>query len=117
MQSKRQLGLYYEEKARIFLCEKGLVFVTKNSISRLGEIDLIMQDDSCLVFVEVRYRKNDLYGDTQSTVTKVKQNKIIQAAYDWMQQQRIDIETKEFRFDVFAITGKNYNWIKNAFNC
>ncbi|WP_392552123.1 YraN family protein [Orbus wheelerorum] len=117
MQSKRQLGLYYEEKARLYLCEKGLVFLAKNSVSRLGEIDLIMQDDSCLVFIEVRYRKNELYGDAQSTITLVKQNKIIQAAYDWMQKQGIDIEIKEFRFDVFAVTGENYHWIKNAFSC
>jgi len=53
MQSKRQLGLYYEEKARIFLCNKGLAFVTRNSVSRLGEIDLIMQDHSCLVLVSI----------------------------------------------------------------
>ncbi|WP_392563142.1 YraN family protein [Orbus sturtevantii] len=117
MQNKRQLGLYYEEKAHCFLCKQGLTFLAKNHGSQLGEIDLIMQDHACLVFIEVRYRKNELYGDAQSTVTKKKQSKVIQAAYNWMQQQQIDIETKEFRFDVFAITGDNYCWIKNAFDC
>lgn len=115
MQTNRQLGQFYEELACIFLINQGLHLIAKNTLSRLGEIDLIMQDCFCLVFIEVRYRKNSLYGDAQSTVTISKQKKTIKAAYIWMQQQNIDIENCEFRFDVFATTGKNSEWIKNAF--
>lgn len=116
MTNRRQLGQYYEEQASLFLCKQGLSLIAKNSTSRLGEIDLIMQEQACLVFVEVRYRKNAIYGDAQSTVTAAKQQKIINAAYYWMQQQNIDIENSEFRFDVFAITSQKVNWIKNAFS-
>ncbi|WP_392560664.1 YraN family protein [Orbus mooreae] len=115
MENKRQLGKFYEEHACAFLTKQGLLLIAQNSISKLGEVDLIMQDDECLVFVEVRYRKNASYGDAQSTVTTAKQYKVIKAAYNWMQQKKIDIETSEFRFDVFAITGKESIWIKNAF--
>lgn len=116
MQNNRQLGESYEELACLFLINQGLRLVAKNTLSRLGEIDLIMQDRFCLVFIEVRYRKNGLYGDAQSTVTINKQKKIIKAAYIWMQQQNIDIENCEFRFDVFATTGNHSEWIKNAFS-
>ncbi|RKS86809.1 putative endonuclease [Orbus hercynius] len=116
MENKQQLGKYYEEQACQFLCQQGMRLVGKNSISRLGEVDLIMQDGMCLIFVEVRYRKNDVYGDAQSSITVVKQHKVINAAYSWMQKHDIDIETSEFRFDVIAITGRKLHWIKNAFS-
>lgn len=116
MQNKRELGQYYEDRACRFLCAAGLTLIAKNCILQLGEIDLIMQDGSCLVFVEVRYRQSELYGDAQSTITRSKQNKVIRAAYSWMQQQKIDIETQEFRFDVFATTGEYSHWLKNAFS-
>ena len=116
MLNKRQIGQYYEELACRSLCSKGLIFIAKNSQSRLGEIDLIMQDQSCLVFVEVRYRKNDLFGNAVSTITQAKQIKIIRAAYDWMSLQHINSESYEFRFDIFAFTGRETQWIKNAFS-
>lgn len=116
MLNTHNLGQYYEEQACRLLCAKGLQLIAKNSQSRLGEIDLIMRDDDCLVFVEVRYRKNALYGQAESSITKTKQHKIISTAYDWMQKQSIDSESCEYRFDVFAITGKSSKWIKNAFS-
>lgn len=116
MENKRKLGKYYEEYVSRYLTTQGLDLIAQNSVSRLGEIDLIMRDNSCLVFIEVRYRKNALYGDAQSTVTASKQHKVILAAYYWMQLQKIDVEQSEFRFDVCAITGKKFDWIKNAFS-
>lgn len=116
MLNKRKIGQHYEEQACHFLCANGLRLIDKNCQSRLGELDLIMQDGSCIVFVEVRFRANFLYGDAVATVTKNKQNKIIQATYDWMSKQKINSELCEFRFDVFAITGNDTQWIKNAFS-
>lgn len=116
MLDKRQLGQYYEALACHTLCSNGLKLIAKNSQSRLGEIDLVMQDQGCLVFVEVRYRKNDLFGNATSTITRAKQIKIIHAAYHWMFQQDINSELCEFRFDIFTFTGKDWQWIKNAFS-
>lgn len=116
MQSKRKLGAHFEEHVCDFLCGHGLRLIAKNKSSRFGEIDLVMQDGSCLVFVEVRYRKNALYGNAATTVSIAKQKKIIHAAYDWMLKQHIESESCEYRFDIFAITGKEYQWIRNAFS-
>lgn len=113
--TKRKLGDYYEHKASQFLQAKGLLLIEQNYQSRVGEIDLIMKDKTCLVFVEVRYRKHSLYGDAQSTVTTKKQQKVMNAALLWMQQQNLNSEAIEYRFDVFAITGKQSQWIQNAF--
>ncbi|MCT6867840.1 MAG: YraN family protein, partial [Gilliamella apicola] len=89
--------------------------IAQNSQYRLGEIDLIMRDKQCLVFVEVRYRKNANFGNAEMTVTSSKQNKIKQAAQLWMLSENMNIDDTEFRFDIFAITGKNQKWIINAF--
>lgn len=111
----KNIGKHYEQIACQFLIQQGLVFVAQNSQCRLGEIDLIMRDKQCFVFVEVRYRKNANFGEAETTVTPSKQAKIRQAAQLWMISNNLNIEETEFRFDVFAVTGKNQKWIINAF--
>lgn len=113
--NNKQIGKHYENTACQYLLKQGLLLIAKNSQYPLGEIDLIMQDKQCLVFVEVRYRKNANFGDAAMTVTLSKQTKIKQAAQLWMLSENLNIEDTEFRFDIFAITGKNQQWIINAF--
>ncbi|OCG14108.1 YraN family protein [Gilliamella sp. wkB292] len=113
--NNKQIGRHYENIACQYLLKQGLLLIAKNSQYPLGEIDLIMQDKQCLVFVEVRYRKNANFGDAAMTVTLSKQTKIKQAAQLWMLSENLNIEDTEFRFDIFAITGKNQKWIINAF--
>src|SRR3569833_1475171 len=50
---KSLLGQSAESRAPAFLKTQGLKLVARNWRSRFGEIDLIMQDDSTLVFIEV----------------------------------------------------------------
>ena len=111
----KQIGKHYENIACQYLLKQGLLLIAKNSQYPLGEVDLIMQDKQCLVFVEVRYRKNANFGDAAMTVTLSKQTKIKQAAQLWMLSENLNIEDTSFRFDIFAITGKNQQWIINAF--
>lgn len=113
--NKRKIGEHYEQVACQYLIAEGLTLLAKNSQYRLGEIDLIMQDKTCLVFVEVRYRKQANFGDAAATVTPKKQLKLIKAAQLWMMSQNLNLEETECRFDVFAITGKEFQWIINAF--
>ncbi|WP_218056551.1 YraN family protein [Gilliamella sp. wkB112] len=113
--NNKKIGDHYENIARQFLIKQGLILLSHNSHYRIGEIDLIMRDEECIVFIEVRYRKNANFGPAEITVTPNKQSKIKQAAQFWMLSQNLNIEETEFRFDVFAITGKKQQWIINAF--
>lgn len=113
--NKKQIGEYYENIACQYLIKQGLKPLAQNRQYHVGEIDLIMLDKRCLVFIEVRYRKNANFGHAEMTITPSKQNKIKQAAQLWMISQNLNIEETEFRFDVFAITGKSQQWIINAF--
>ncbi|OCF97895.1 YraN family protein [Gilliamella sp. wkB308] len=113
--NRKKIGELYENLACQYLLEQGLTLIAKNSQFRFGELDLVMRDKQCLVFIEVRYRKNAHFGHAEMTITPNKQNKIKQAAQLWMIAQNLNIEETEFRFDVFAITGKSQQWIINAF--
>lgn len=107
-----------EQLARSFLQQQGLHFITRNFRCKLGEIDLIMRDQQQLVFVEVRFRRNQRYGGAAASVTWHKQQKLRRAAQVYLQQQAL---AAACRFDVLCVgadtTGQMYcdNWIKNAF--
>lgn len=114
----QQIGQDAETIACHYLLTKGLKLVTRNFQCRLGEIDLIMQDKTHLVFVEVRYRRNQDFGTSSETITHFKQSKLLRAAHFYLQQNRLT-DKIPCRFDVVAITQAGaqpvLEWIKNAF--
>ncbi|EGQ9917194.1 TPA: YraN family protein [Vibrio parahaemolyticus] len=113
--SKRQIGNQYETLAKQYLQRQGLRFLDQNYLTKFGEIDLIFQQDETIVFVEVKYRKNDHFGSAAEMVTNAKMRKLIKTAQVWLCQQRT-INTIDYRFDVIAIhdSGRDINWIQNA---
>lgn len=103
--------------------KKGFKLIERNFHCRLGEIDLIMQDNKSLVFVEVRYRRNNNFGSGAESVTYTKQSKLIKTASVYL-QQHAKLNKYPARFDIVSITGFietdninniHFNWIENAF--
>lgn len=105
-----------------YLQARGLKPIERNFSCRQGEIDLIMRDRSTLVFVEVRFRKNNHFGGGLESITPAKQRKLRLAAELYLQQHQ---QYKNARFDVVSMS-KNYqtsdsrqaytfDWISNAF--
>lgn len=103
-----------EEAAARYLQGAGLVIEDRNYRCRLGEIDLIARDGNTLVFVEVRYRRNNRYGTAGATVDARKQRKLLATADSYLQQFKLECPC---RFDVVAIEGdaQNIQWIRDAF--
>ncbi|PPS64830.1 YraN family protein [Pantoea sp. BRM17] len=66
-------GAEHEQQARHYLERAGLKWVASNVRFRGGELDLIMRDADCWVFVEVRYRRDARYGGAAASVTRQKQ--------------------------------------------
>ena len=58
-----------------YLQQQGLKLLAKNYLGRRGELDLVMQENNTVVFIEVRYRKNDTFGGALESVTPGKQEK------------------------------------------
>ncbi len=97
----RELGLLAEEIAAAFFSSKGYTLLERNYRAPCGEIDLILQDDSQLVFVEVKARASDRYGLPQEAVTQKKQQQIIRTALWYMQHN--GLFGRNIRFDVLAV--------------
>lgn len=116
--SKRTRGKIAEEIAARYLEKQGLKLKEQNYNCKSGEIDLVMEDGAMLVFVEVRYRETDDYGDSLTSVTRSKQRKIIRAAKFYLLQHDL-FEKISCRFDVVSSSlSENPSeilWIKNAF--
>jgi len=111
-----QRGQWAEDYACQHLQQVGLRVLHRNYQCRWGEIDLIMQDHSTVVFVEVRYRRSQAYGGALDSITQHKQQKIIATAQHYLQQQT---QQPLCRFDVVVLTGAvqapTVRWIQNAF--
>ena len=113
-QPSNSQGVKSEKQALGYLTSQGLTLLCQNYYCRFGEIDLIMQEQETIVFIEVRYRKNNDFGGALASITKSKQNKIIKTAKHYLAQ----LEDEQYcRFDAIAIdeSTNTPQWIQNAF--
>ncbi|MFZ2727658.1 MAG: YraN family protein [Methylococcaceae bacterium] len=108
-----QRGKQAEQFAHDYLLSQGLLTIARNFRCPYGELDLIMREGQTLVIVEVRYRKNNLYGGALESITRTKQQRILTTTAFYLNQYNIDCP---IRFDVIAITANNQlQWLQNAF--
>ncbi|MDH4073886.1 MAG: YraN family protein [Gammaproteobacteria bacterium] len=117
--TRQQSGAAAERDARRYLEAAGLEFVAQNVRYRLGEIDLVMREGECLVFVEVRYRASSRFVAPLLTVDRHKERRITQAASLFLARNP-RYASSPARFDVIAIerapdghTG--IQWVRDAF--
>lgn len=111
--SRRARGFLYERRACRYLKTQGLRLIEQNFNCPLGEIDLIMQDKNCLVFVEVRYRKNPDPVSSLESIGFRKQQRLSKTALYYLKQHKLS--TQPCRFDVVGFDGLKLQWIKRAF--
>ncbi len=102
-----------------YLIQRGLKRLNQNYRCRMGEIDLIMQEGQYLLFIEVRYRKNDDFGGAKASITKEKQKKIRKVAEFYLKRFGQNAQSIFCRFDAVTVctvaTGLKIEWLKNAF--
>lgn len=108
-----------EELACQYLQDQGLRLLKRNFRTNRGEIDLIMQDKSCVVFVEVRFRRSSRYGSAEESISPGKCRRLNAAALAYLQQSPQGGNTQA-RFDAVAISPNNHqlgnfaiNWLQN----
>ena len=115
--STKRIGDAAEDEALQYLQTQGLRLVMRNYRTPGrggGEIDLIMQDqDTTLVFVEVRKRKSTRHGGTAASVGRVKQRRIVFAAQFYLLKL---CTLPPCRFDVVEVTPDGLAWHKAAFD-
>ena len=114
VKNKRKTGYEYECMAAEYLKAKGYHILMQNFYTKLGEIDIIAQEEDYIVFAEVKYRANGENGHPLEAVNTRKQQKIKKAAQYYLMKQGYCVE-KPCRFDVIGVLGEELIHIENAF--
>jgi len=114
---RQQFGKESESLAVRHLRKNGYKILEQNYRNKLGEIDIIAKEKGTLVFVEVKARKSELFGNPKWAVTPKKQRKISMVALYYLKATK---QTRvKARFDVISISSTADNprieIIKNAF--
>lgn len=103
--NRQQLGILGENLAAAALRARGYAILARRHRSRYGEIDVIAEDGACIVFVEVKLRTTDLFGEAFEAIPRWKQRRIITVAIDYL--SRHGLLDRPVRFDVAAIDERN----------
>src|SRR3989344_3350437 len=70
-----------EEIAAKYLLDKGYKIIERNFRKGYGEIDIIAIDKDTLVFIEVKTRTSNKFGDPLESITPWKLKSLIKTAY------------------------------------
>lgn len=111
----RKTGFKYEQLACEHLKNNGYKIIDTNYRIKQGEIDIIGIDENFICFIEVKYRKNNVSGFPEESVTLSKMKKICKVAEHYLYVNK-KIYQYQMRFDVVAIDDKEIRLYKNAFS-
>ena len=100
-----------ETLATQFLEQEGFVILERNYFARkLGEIDIIAQQDEVLHFIEVKSGKSDTF-DPVYNVTPAKLRKVINSAHYYLKVKQLDMA---FSIDALIVRGDEVEFIENV---
>lgn len=101
---RHHLGRVGERLAREHLERLGYCVVASNYRTRFGELDLIVCDDTWLVFVEVKTRRAGALESSLQAVSPEKCRRVRKMAAAWLVEAPERPRSRELRFDVVAVT-------------
>ncbi|MDP2642457.1 MAG: YraN family protein [Candidatus Peregrinibacteria bacterium] len=101
---KMWLGKTGEVIAEKFLIANNYKILQKNVYFREGELDIVAFEiiTQEIVFVEVKTRSSNLFGEPEESVTHEKKIKTLKAAINFLNLAR-EIRHKSWRIDVIAV--------------
>ena len=102
MAAHNELGKWGEDQAVEYLQRKGYTIIERDGKSGKRDLDIIAQDGNVIVFVEVKTRRNRLYGEPEESVDYHKLQNLQQAISHYVKFKHIH---QEIRFDIISIVG------------
>ncbi|AZR72358.1 YraN family protein [Anoxybacter fermentans] len=114
---KVELGRLGEKLARDYFLKAGYNILAENYRTPLGEIDLVVEKDKTIIFVEVRTRSTPSFGAPEESISRSKRERLIRLALQFCAHHYL--YSQNLRFDVIAISffdnEPKIEHIKNAF--
>lgn len=101
------IGNLGEDIARRYLEDKGYNFIEQNHRNKYAEIDLIMEHENALIFVEVKTRIGEQFGLPEDALNKKKINRLIRNAVMYAKNKKCD----NYRIDGVCIVLDEYRQI------
>jgi len=96
----QNLGKLGENIASEYLQNKGYLILETNFKANYGELDLITQENDTLVFVEVKTRIGNSFGEPEESILPHKMREVIKTAEFYMLKNNLSCD---WRLDVIAI--------------
>lgn len=104
MESTKNKGDEGEDIACSFLVKSGYLIKERNWHFSKYEVDIIAEHKNILVFVEVKFRSGNYFGEPEIFVSQKQKGNLIRVANFYI--NRIN-STLEARFDIIAIVKSN----------
>ena len=103
--NKRTFGSSSEQLAIKYLKSEGYLFLDRNNYFKGGEIDIIMQEDDFIVFVEVKSLGADRIITIYETLSQTKKRRLRNSINKWLLKNN-KLETP-WRLDFVGIVYDN----------
>jgi putative endonuclease len=100
----KEIGNQGEDKACDYFLKQGYTLLARNFRHGKAEIDLIFQQGTTVVFVEVKSRASRVFQQAELAVSKDQQRRIIYAANAFLSKLNPALDA---RFDCLGITTGN----------
>lgn len=102
MAAHNELGKWGEDLAAEFLKEKGYEILERDWKSGHHDLDIIAKDGRTLVIVEVKTRRNRIFGDPEEAIDYRKRQNLQSAINHYVKSHCF---YSQVRFDIISIVG------------
>ena len=101
MAAHNELGKWGENLAAEYLQDKGYEILERDWKSGHHDLDIVAKEDDTLVVVEVKTRRNRLFGDPEEAIDYKKRMSLQSAINHYVKAHRANT----VRFDIISIVG------------
>ncbi len=103
---RRRLGAAGERCARALYRALGCAILCGNYRTRFGEIDLVVRDGACLVFVEVKTRRPGSRYDPRASWLGGQRRRLERSALDYL--KRTELVKAPYRFELVEVVRSRF---------
>ena len=114
MKNTTAVGMQAEQLASRYLSKIGYKIIDRNFRNRYCEIDILATHTEYICLVEVKYRKNSMYGGGLEAINYDKQRRLRNAFEYWLSQNS-QYASMQPRIDILSVDSRGQvELIENA---